>query len=115
MRVDIVCAEAQLAKAANNLAEYGDFLGRTIEAYLLILADLQNKGIQDAEVCAKLSALAQSLIPYKTAIPKECEAMVADVRSYISGIEKADDFRFPAELTESLTTLVEQFCHRGVS
>lgn len=109
MSVDIVCAEGELSIAVNSLAEYADFLARTIEAYVQTLSEIQEKGIQDDLVCSKLSALARDLEPYKTAIPEECEAIAADVKEYISGIEESDRFQFPEEITGSLSSLASQF------
>ena len=41
MAKDIVCAEAELSIAANNLVEYADFLSRTIESYVTVLSEIQ--------------------------------------------------------------------------
>lgn len=109
MNVDIVCAEGELSMAVNNLVEYADFLARTIEAYIQTLSEIQEKGIQDDLVCARLSALAQALEPYKTTITSECEEIAADVRDYINGIEEADHFIFPSEITGSMASLAKQF------
>ena len=54
MNTDIVCAEGELSIAANNLAEYADFLSRIMEAYVDILSQIQNNGIQDDLFCLKL-------------------------------------------------------------
>ncbi len=109
MNVDIVCAEGELSMAVNRLTAYADFLARTLEAYLQTLSDIQEKGIQDELVCAKLAALAQALEPCKTAIPAACDALAADVHSYIQGVEAADRFVFPAEITASMASLAQQF------
>ena len=78
MAKDIVCAEAELSIAANNLVEYADFLSRTMESYVAVLSEIQEKGIQDDLVCSKLSSIAQSLKPYKTSIKDECEDVASD-------------------------------------
>lgn len=108
MRTDIVCAEAELSVAANNIVEYADFLSRTIESYISVLSDIQEKGIQDDLVCAKLSSIAHSLQPYKTSIKEECEDIATDTRDYITGIARADNFRFPTDITSTIATLVAQ-------
>ena len=105
MAKDIVCAEAELSIAANNLVEYADFLSRTMESYVAVLSEIQEKGIQDDLVCSKLSSIAQSLKPYKTSIKDECEDVASDVKDYIAGISKADNFRFPTDIA----SLVAQF------
>lgn len=109
MSVDIVCAEGELSMAVNSLTAYADFLARTIEAYIAVLSDIQTKGIQDDLVCAKLSSLALALQPYKTTIKTECEDIAADVQDYINGISDADNFTFPADITESMTSLLDKF------
>lgn len=109
MAGDIVCAEAELSIAANNLAEYADFLSRSIESYIAVLSEIQEKGIKDDLVCAKLSSIAQSLTPYKTSITDECEEIAADVKEYITGISNADNFKFPSDITSTISSLVAQF------
>ena len=83
MAKDVVCAEAELSIAANNLVEYADFLCRTMEAYIAVLSEIQERGIQDDLVCSKLSAIALALKPYKTSIKDECEEVAIDVNAYI--------------------------------
>lgn len=109
MNVDIVCAEGELSIAANSLVEYADFLSRTMEAYVSVLSEIQEKGIQDDLVCSKLSSIAQSLQPYKTLIKDECEDVAADVRDYIAGVSRADNFSFPTDITSTIASLVAQF------
>ncbi len=109
MNTDIVCAEGELSIAANNLAEYADFLSRIMEAYVDILSQIQNNGIQDDLVCLKLSSIAQSLNPYKTSIKDECEDITADIRNYIDEVSRVDNFRFPTDLTSTIASLVAQF------
>ena len=59
--------------------------------------------------CSKLSSIAQSLKPYKTSIKDECEDVASDVKDYIAGISKADNFRFPTDITSTIASLVAQF------
>lgn len=109
MKRDIVCAESELSIAANNIIEYADFLSRTMEVYIAILAEIQEKGIQDDLVCSKLSAIAQSLAPYKKSVDSECRALGDDVKDYIAGIAQADNFRFPTDITSTIGALVTKF------
>ena len=109
MNIDIVCAESELSIAANNLVEYADFLVRTIEAYISVLSEIQEKGIQDDLVCSKLSSIAQSLEPYKISIMEECEDIAGEVRDYIQGVATADNFRFPVDITSTISSLVAKF------
>lgn len=109
MTRDIVCDEGELSIAANNLLEYADFLVRTMDAYVAVLAEIQVKGIQDDLVCSKLSSVEQSLKPYKTAIIDECEEIAKIVRDYIQEIARADNFKFPSDITAPIATLVAQF------
>lgn len=109
MNIDIVCAEGELSIAANNLVEYSEFLSRTIEAYVIVLSEIQEKGIQDDLVCSKLSSIANSLKPYKMSIQDECETIVTDVKDYIAGVSKADNFKFPNDITSTIASLVAKF------
>lgn len=109
MKTDIVCAEAELSIAVNNIVEYADFLSRTIEAYISVLAEIQEKGVQDELVCSKLSAIAQSLKPYKISVKEECDNFAADVRKYITEVSDADNFKFPMDITSTITSIVSRF------
>ena len=109
MNIDIVCAESELSMAANNIVEYADFLSRMLETYFSILSDIQDKGIQDDLVCSKLSSIYQSLKSYKESLPCECEEVASNVRNYISGISRADCFKFPTDITSTIASLVAQF------
>lgn len=109
MARDIVCAEAELSIAANNLVEYADFLSRTIESYIDVLYKIQTRGIRDDLVCSELSSIAQMIEPCKAEIKEVCDEISADVREYIVGIARADNFTFPGEITSKIISLVTQF------
>ncbi|WP_040214962.1 hypothetical protein [Clostridium polynesiense] len=109
MRVDIICAEDEMSMAANNIMGYADFLSRSIESYIAILAEVQEKGIKDDLVSSRLSAIASSLMPVKTSIFNECQAIAVDIKDNIAGVEAVDNFNFPADLTSKLSSLVAQF------
>lgn len=106
---DIVCDESELSIAANNIAEYADFLSRSMVAYVAILSEIQEKGIQDDLVCSKLSSIAESLEPYKLNIKDVCDFILADVNDYIAGVSNVDNFRFPTDITSTITSLVAKF------
>ena len=109
MAEDIVCAEAELSIAANNIVEYADFLVRTMETYTEILSEIQEKGIQDDLVCSKLSSIVQQLKPYMTSIPEECESIRENVSGYITGVAVVDRFVFPGNIGTSIASIVSQF------
>jgi len=109
MRADIVCAEGELSVAANNLVEYADFLSRAMQSYIAILSDIQEKGIQDDLICSKLSSIADSLRPYLTSVEDECMDIAMDVRSYITEVARADNFKFPADITSTIGSLLAHF------
>lgn len=46
---------------------------------------------------------------HKTSIKDECEDVASDVKDYIAGISKADNFRFPTDITSTIASLVAQF------
>ncbi len=109
MAKDIVCAECELSIAANNIVEYGDFLARTIETYISVLTEIQEKGIKDELVCSKISSIVQLLKPYQTSILDVCEAIAFDVKDYIEEVEQADKFIFPSDITMTISSIVSRF------
>ena len=80
-----------------------------MEAYIAVLSEIQERGIQDDLVCSKLSAIALALKPYKTSIKDECEEVAIDVNAYMAGIASADCFQFPTGITATIDSLVAQF------
>lgn len=106
---DVICSEAELSIAANNIVEYADFLVRSIESYVSILSEIQGDGIKDDLVCARLSEIANKLSPCKITISKVCEDVQSGITSYMSDVSAADKFVFPSDITSTIATLVSQF------
>lgn len=94
MEKKVVNAENELSIAANKINNYGEFLCRSIEKYIAILAKIQNGAIKDQLISAKLSNLASQLKPYRSSVLTECENISSYVKSDINEIEKADSFKF---------------------
>ncbi|MDY5738603.1 MAG: hypothetical protein SPK45_01475 [Anaerovoracaceae bacterium] len=42
-------------------------------------------------------------------VKDECEDVAADVKDYISGISRADNFKFPTDITSTIASLVARF------
>lgn len=105
----VINDELELSKAANAIVNYAGFLSRSIASYINILADVQSKGINDDLVCSKLSDLAQKLSNYDESIYETCTRISACVSRDITGIEAADNFRFPSDLTTIISALLAEF------
>ena len=109
MKTDVVSAEAEMSVAANNIQEYASFLSRTIQEYTNILAEIQNKAIQDDLICAKLSGIEKSLRPYKTSFADDGEELKQAVKEFIRCVEAADCFSFSSDVVFKMKSLFSLF------
>lgn len=106
----VVMDEGELSRAANQIKSYADFIARSIEEYIQILAKIQNeKAISDELICAKLSELATQVAPYKSSIYDECEKITKIINDDISAITGEDNFKYPGEWLASISALLAQF------
>lgn len=106
---DIVCAEAELSIAVNQIVNYANFLASSIETYISILSDIQTRGIEDALVSAQLTQLALNVQPYKQMLVKKAEEVQAVVKSYVEDVAAADKFQFPEDPASGVSALLAQF------
>ena len=108
MRTDIVSAEVELTVAANQIARYADFLAESIQAYVKILIQLQERGIQDDLVCAKLSDIAIKVAPAIKKLDNEGTEIRITIANYISEVEKAEKIAFPTGIVDIIRSLFAQ-------
>lgn len=102
--------ESELSVAGNQIKSYADFLARSIEEYIRILADIQkDKAISDDLICAEISLLAEQMMPYKLSIYDNCERITEIISSNIADIVSEDDFRYPAEISAKISSLLASF------
>lgn len=102
--------ESELSRASNQIKSYADFLSRSLEEYIQILATVQNeKAIADELICSRLSALAEQILPYKTSIYDECEKISGIISSDITNISAEDNFRYPADMISTISSLLASF------
>lgn len=106
---DIVCAEAELSIAANQIANYANFLAAAIETYTNILDSVREKGINDLWVRIKLQQLISRVGSYKPDITNQGDEIQKVIRTYIDNIEKADNFKFPEDPSSEISRLLAQF------
>lgn len=109
MEKDVVCVESELSIAHNKIVEYGNFLSEAIESYVAILAEVQERGIQDDLVCSKLSEVAQSVTPYKTYIVETCNEIADEIRDYVDQMTQVDGFKFPDDIMSDVASAISQF------
>lgn len=109
MSTDIICAEGELSKAVNQIGEYSDFLVRTIRAYKKIVEEIQNQGIQDELINKKLAEMMVLLNPLEHLLITENSFISIKIGKYITSIEQADQFIFPADVTSSVMSILSYF------
>lgn len=106
---DIVCAEAELSVAANQIANYASFLATGIETYADVLDSVRTNGIKDFLVRIKLIQLSIQVRAQKMDIANQGDEIQKAIQTYIDNIEKADNFKFPEDPSSEISRLLAQF------
>lgn len=108
MTRDVICDEAELAITANQIMDYAYFLDGCISTYIKILRRLQEEGIQDDLVCAKLSELAAEVGPVREALSESGEEVSQYIRQYLNEVAAADSFRFMSDLQGTVLAVLSK-------
>ena len=109
MGVDIVCDESELSMAINKMEDYAYFLQTIMEEYRTILSNIQNDGINDIKIDAKLLALKAAILPYEMKVVPECRRTTSNMKKYINDVAEADKFVFPESIMSSVRAIISQF------
>lgn len=108
MKTDIVSAEVELSVAVNQIERYADFLAESIQSYIRILSQLQENGIHDDMVCARLSEIAFAVHPAIQDLTDQSDMIRSRISAFISEVEKVDNFAFPSGIVSMLKSLLAQ-------
>ena len=106
---DIVCAEAELSVAANQIANYANCLATSIEQYSNVLADIWSHGIVDEQVRVRLNLLKFRVLAHKKILAEQGDEIQKAIKSYIDNIAQADNFKFPEDPSSEISRLLAQF------
>lgn len=106
---DIVCAEAELSMAANQITRHAEFLVSTIGEYRTILADIQENGIRDEVICSRLARISGNLVHDSQTLQEETADISSKVGRHIQKMERIDCFQFPGGLMDHLKWLIDRF------
>ncbi len=98
MNRDIICDEDEFLSVAKSSWNYVIFLISSIETYINILTDIQEEGLQDQLICAKISRIVELLQPQKQTLIIESNEINQIIKQYLEEISKADNFIFPEEM-----------------
>lgn len=109
MAKDVICSEDELTIASNKISAYSDFLARMIEEYVGILKNIQDLGIKDNEISAKLAYINSLISPLKSRLDTESTDIASLVSQYVDDIAEADNFQFPSELEAIISSTVARF------
>lgn len=102
---DIIMDECELSVAANSIQRSVDKLIDAMNQYNAVLAGLQGNGIQDAKICAQLSAIAEEVAFCSQHLQANISNIGTTVNRGIERVADADKFRFPGT---TLSDLVDQ-------
>ena len=106
----VVVSDGELSIAGNQIKKYAEFLVSSIEEYVRVLAEIQNEmAISDDLFCAKLSELAEKILPYKNEICDECDRITQIIIDDVEEIASADNFRYPSEIISSISAQLARF------
>lgn len=101
---DIVCAEGELSVAAKRIQQYIEFLQDSIVEYSQLVSSVD--GIRDQRITLKLKLLAAEVAKQNQALSELSRLTSETIAEHISGIEKADDFRYPDIGNEGIRALL---------
>lgn len=102
---DIIMDECELSIAANSIQRSVDKLIDAMSQYNKILADLQENGIKDDQICATFSAIAEEVAFCGEHLKTNISNIGTTVNRGIERVADADKFRFPGT---TLSDLVDQ-------
>ena len=102
---DIIMDECELSIAANSIQRNVDKLLDAMSQYNTILADLQDNGIKDDQICAQFSVITEEVAFCGEQLKTNISNIGTTVNRGIERVADADHFRFPIT---TLSDLVDQ-------
>lgn len=109
MNKDIIYDEKELSIAANQIMNYGEFLCKCIEEYVIILKELKSKGIIDDKVCANIEELIDRISPYKNDIYNIGSNLKNLINKGVNEIVSADKYIFITETMNNIKMTLSKF------
>lgn len=109
MKQDFILAESEISIAVNKMTNVSDFLVKSVDNYISILSDMQEKGIHDKRICAELSALAEQVKANRASIQAVSSKLGGYIRNGILNAEIYDNFSFPSDFMTEVTSLLARF------
>lgn len=109
MKNDFVLSESEISIAVNKITKHAEFLAQSIDTYITILSEIQNKGIKDKLICGELSNLAADAKRNQDSIVKVYEKLNLYIKAELDEVESGDYFKFPSDFMVEITSLLSKF------
>lgn len=109
MNKDIVYDEKELSIAANQLLNYGEFLCKSIEEYVIILKELKSKGIIDDKICGNIEELIDKISLYKNDIYNISGNLKNLINKGVKEIINADNYVFIMDALDNIRITLSKF------
>lgn len=91
---DVIVFDEEYIYAAKEIENYCSALVKMIDRYSASVNTILNQAIQDEVISSRLSELLAKVESVKTTIETTGEEAAATCRTYISEIDKADNFLY---------------------
>ena len=109
MTEDVICVDGEIKTVSKEIEEYLESMIASITSYNRQLRHVQQMGIQDELIRAKLGNLYTLLTSYKSTMTEILEKYKKDRNSFLSVFEKNDVFSFPSGGIGDIDVLLSLF------
>lgn len=109
MTEDIICVDGEIKTVSKEIEEYLESMISSINSYNRQLKTIQQIGIKDELIRAKLGNLSILLVSYKKTMIEILEKFQKDRKDFLADFEKNDVFSFPAGAIGEVDILLSMF------
>lgn len=109
MTEDIICVDGEIKTVSKEIEDYLESMISSINSYNRHLKTVQQVGIKDELIRAKLGNLSTLLVSYKQIMGEILEKFQKDRNGFLADFEKNDTFSFPSGTIGEIDILLSMF------
>lgn len=109
MNESIICVDGEIKTVSKEIEEYLESMISSINSYIRHLKTVQQVGIKDELIRAKLGNLSTLLVAYKTTMTEILDKFQKDRKGFLADFEKNDVFNFPSGTLGEIDILLSMF------
>lgn len=108
MDQNVYCSENELKKASNQIINYITFVNRKYSEFTGILSEF-DKAFSDVAVNTEIAMLVEDITPHIYMLNDRSDDIKKAINTYVTEIEAADTFDYPATKMDGLRAILSQF------